>query len=45
MYGKGYVKYIKICFSALAIGSADPDKMPPYAAFHLGLHCLNLYTE
>ena len=20
--------------------SADPDEMPPYAAFHLGLHCL-----
>ena len=21
--------------------SADPDEMPPYAAFHLGLHCLH----
>ena len=20
--------------------SADPDEMPPYVAFHLGLHCL-----
>ena len=20
--------------------SADPDEMPPYAAFHLGLYCL-----
>ena len=20
--------------------SADPDEMPPYAAFHQGLHCL-----
>ena len=20
--------------------SADPHEMPPYAAFHLGLHCL-----
>ena len=45
MYCNGYVKYIKLCFSDLADGSADPDKMPPYAAFHLGLHCLNLYTE
>ena len=45
MYCKGYVKYIKLCFSDLADGSADPDKMPPYAAFHQGLHCLNLYTE
>ena len=23
--------------------SADPDEMPPYAAFHLGLHCLPKY--
>ena len=23
--------------------SADPDEMPPYAAFHLGLHCLSKY--
>ena len=27
-YCKGYVKYIKLCFSALADGSADPDKIP-----------------
>ena len=23
--------------------SADPDEMPPFAAFHLGLHCLPKY--
>ena len=23
--------------------SAYPDEMPPYAAFHLGLHCLTKY--
>ena len=23
--------------------SADPNKMPHYAAFHLGLHCLSKY--
>ena len=23
--------------------SADPDEMPNYAAFHLGLHCLPKY--
>ena len=23
--------------------SADPDEMPPYAAFHVGLHCLPKY--
>ena len=45
MYCKGYVKYIKLYFSVLADGSADPDKMQTYAAFYLGLHCLNLYTE
>ena len=27
------------CFLILA-NSVDPDEMPPYAAFHLGLHCL-----
>ena len=26
------------CF--ILTNSADPDEMPPYAAFHLGLHCL-----
>ena len=30
-------------FSVHADDSADPDKMPPYSAFHLSLHCLNLY--
>ena len=24
--------------------SADPDEMPHYAAFHLGLHCLSKYS-
>ena len=23
--------------------SADPDEMPHHAAFHLGLHCLQMY--
>ena len=23
--------------------SADADEMPPYVAFHLGLHCLSKY--
>ena len=25
---------------SLLANSADPDEMAPYAAFHLGLHCL-----
>ena len=29
---------LKIVF--ILVNSADPDEMPPYAAFHLGLHCL-----
>ena len=29
------------CFSLA--NSADPDEMPPYVAFHLGLHCLPKY--
>ena len=29
---------LKIVFTLA--NSADPDEMPPYAAFHLGLHCL-----
>ena len=23
--------------------STDPDEMPPYAAFHLGINCLPMY--
>ena len=30
------------CPSKLA-NSADPDEMPHYVAFHLGLHCLPKY--
>ena len=25
------------------VNSADPDEMPHYVAFHLGLHCLPKY--
>ena len=30
--------WLKIYF--VLVNSADPDEMPHYAAFHLGLHCL-----
>ena len=33
---------LKICF--IFANSVDPDEMPHYAAFHLGLHCLPKYT-
>ena len=32
-----------ICLNADFANSADPDKMPPSAAFYLGLHCLQKY--
>ena len=32
---------LKIYF--VLANSADPDKMPHYAAFHLGLHCFPKY--
>ena len=49
MYFKGLPEndvflFMKIIF--ILANSADPDEMPPYAAFHLDLHCLpkNLFT-
>ena len=30
----------KAIASLILANSADPDEMPPYAAFHLGFHCL-----
>ena len=38
------IKYIFVpedCF--ILANSGDPDEMLPYAAFHLGLHCLPEY--
>ena len=31
----------KDCF--VLVNRADPDEIPPYAAFHLGLRCLTKY--
>ena len=41
---------IKLCIFApedcfFLTNSADPDKMPPYAAFYLGLYCLPKYLS
>ena len=30
-------------FIFILANNADPDKMPPYVMFHLGLHCLPKY--
>ena len=45
----GYNFQRNILFRSLKVdfviaNSADPDEMPHYAAFHLGLHCLPKYT-
>ena len=34
------ILHLKGLLGEISINSADPDKMPPYAAFHIGLHCL-----
>ena len=36
-----YVFLLKIVF--ILATNADPDEIPSYAAFHLGLHCLPKY--
>ena len=50
LYFKGFSVQISIngVFLSLKIvfilaNSADPDEMLPYAAFHLGIHCLRKY--
>ena len=37
-----YSIFMSRSFFALT-NSVDPDEMPHYAAFHLGLHCLPKY--
>ena len=32
------------CIFFLLANSVDPDEMPHYVAFHLGLHCLPRYA-
>ena len=36
-----YISGLKTVF--ILANSAEPDEMPPCAAFHLGLHCLPKY--
>ena len=33
----------RMCSSLTLTNSVDPDEMQHYAAFHLGLHCLQKY--
>ena len=34
-------KFMSLKTIVILANDADPDKMPPYAAFHLCLHCLS----
>ena len=38
-----YDKFMSLKIVLILVNSADPGEMPPYAAFHLGLHCLLKY--
>ena len=35
--------FISLSIDFVLANSADPDEMPYYVAFHLGLHCLSKY--
>ena len=40
LYFQSYILLHSLMIDFVLEKSADPDEMPPYAAFHLGLHCL-----
>ena len=42
----GYKNTVFFCLKIFFTftNSVDPDEMPHYAAFHLGLHCLQKYS-
>ena len=42
LYERMYLRPLKIVFNFAY--SADPNEMPTYVAFHLGLHCLPKYV-
>ena len=43
-YNVGYLTlYAQMDSSYFSLSIADPDEMPHYAIFHLGLHCLPKY--
>ena len=35
--------FLSALINFVLANSVDPDEMPHYAAFHLGLHCLSKY--
>ena len=40
--GSQVISVSEDCF--IKVNSADPDEMPHFVAFHLGLHCLPKYS-
>ena len=36
-----YIVFLSLKIDLVTANSAHPDEMPPYAAFHLGIHCLH----
>ena len=40
LYLQSYILFHSLMIDFVLAKSADPDEMPPYAAFHLVLHCL-----
>ena len=37
------IKMVSLKITFVLTNSVDPDEMPHYTAFHLGLHCLPKY--
>ena len=37
------IVFLSLKIDFVLVNSADPDEMPHYVAFHLGLHCLSKY--
>ena len=40
---QNFDEYMSLKIVLILANNADPDEMPPYVAFHLGLHCLPKY--
>ena len=38
-----YIVFLSLQVDYVLANSADPDEMPHYAAFHVGLYCLPKY--
>ena len=43
IYFESSFVFLSLTIIFIVANSADPDEMPSFAAFHLGLHCLPIY--